>query len=151
MPTPEELYLAVIDDHRRHPRNRGPLPSANRVARRENPSCGDICVVQLRLDADPARIAAVGFTGAGCALSQASASLMTVRVAGLPAAAIPALYQQIHDTVTTGRSPDEAGLGDLAALGSVHARPARHACALLAWQALLEALASTPPPVSDSV
>jgi nitrogen fixation NifU-like protein len=145
MPSADELFLAVIDDHRRHPRHRGPLPSANRVARRDNPSCGDICTVQLHLDPE-GRIAEAAFTGAGCALSQASASLLTVRVTGLPAAAIPALYQQIHDTVTTGHPPADSDLGDLAALGSVHARPARHVCALLAWQALLDALAAPPAP-----
>lgn len=143
MPSADELFLAVIDDHRLHPRHRGPLPSANRVARRDNPSCGDICTIQLRLDPER-RIAEAAFTGAGCALSQASASLLTVRVTGLPASAIPALYQQIHDTVTTGHPPEGTDLGDLAALGSVHARPARHSCALLAWQALLAALASPP-------
>ncbi len=141
MPSADELFLAVIDDHRLHPRHRGPLPSANRVARRDNLSCGDICTVQLRLDPE-GRIAEVAFTGAGCALSQASASLLTVCVTGLPASAIPALYQQIHDTVTTGRPPEGTDLGDLAALGSVHARPARHSCALLAWQAILAAIAS---------
>jgi nitrogen fixation NifU-like protein len=145
MPSSEELFLAVIDDHRRHPRHRGLLPSANRVARRDNPSCGDICTVQLRLDAE-GRIAEAAFTGAGCALSQASASLLTARITGLSAAAVPALYRQLEHTVTTGRPPENTDLGDLAALGSVHARPARHVCALLAWQALLDALA--PPPAS---
>jgi len=83
MPSADELFLAVIDDHRLHPRHRGPLPSANRVARRDNPSCGDICTIQLRLEPE-GRIAEAAFTGAGCALSQASASLLTVRVTGLP-------------------------------------------------------------------
>ena len=157
-----ELYQAVIDDHRRRPRNRGPLPSAHRVAKRENPACGDLCTIQLRLDPPPAppdspagavselapdtRISAAAFTGAGCALSQASASLATVALAGRTVAEVRALAATMGQLVRTGHpasdTPGSDALGDLAALVAAHRFPARHACALLAWDAALAALAS---------
>jgi nitrogen fixation NifU-like protein len=142
-----ELYQAVIDDHRRRPRNRGPLPTANRVATRENPLCGDVCTLHLQLLPSPespeARIAAARFTGAGCALSQASASLATVALAGLSPAEARALAATVESlilgTPRTGDTP-VAALADLAALSAVRALPARHPCALLPWQAALAAL-----------
>lgn len=149
-----EFFQAVIDDHRRRPRNRGPLPEAHRVAKLENPACGDLCTIHLRLDpapdvlASPAalaartRIAAAAFTGAGCALSQASASLATAALAGRTVEEARALADLVGQLVRTGAAPDPApaGLGDLAALAATHAFPARHACALLAWHATLAAL-----------
>jgi len=143
---PAELYQAVIDEHRRRPRNRGPLPTANRVATRENPLCGDVCTLHLRLLPTPespeARIAGAHFTGAGCALSQASASLATVALTGLTPAEARALAATIEALVMGTPSPSSASfdLADLAALSAVRAFPARHACALLAWQATLTAL-----------
>ena len=79
-----ELYQQVILDHNRRPRNRGRLPVANRVAHGDNPTCGDQCSVFLRMDGD--RIAEINFDGQGCAISQASASLMTTQVKGKTAA-----------------------------------------------------------------
>lgn len=150
-----ELYQAVIDDHRRRPRNRGPLPSAQRVARRENPACGDVCTMRLRLDPPPgsaapaagARILEAAFTGAGCALSQASASLATVALAGREVADARALVDAVETLVREGpASRPTLPTGDLAALSAAHAFPARHACALLAWRAARDALdAETPP------
>ena len=143
-----ELFQAVIDDHRRRPRNRGPLPTANRVARGENPACGDLCTVRLRFEPDPAapdaRIAELRFTGAGCALSQASASLLTVALAGRTRTEALALTAEIEALVRTGAATGAPSgtLGDLAALAAAHAFPARHACALLAWQTLRDALAA---------
>jgi len=145
-----ELFQAVIDDHRRRPRNRGPLPAANRVARGENPACGDLCTVQIRLEPDPAapdaRIAELRFTGAGCALSQASASLLTIALAGRGIGEALALAGEIEALVRTGKPASLApeALGDLAALAAAQAFPTRHACALLAWQTLREALAAPP-------
>ena len=167
-----ELYQAVIDDHRRRPRNRGPLPSAHRVSMRENPVCGDLCTIQLRLDPAPpedaasaasalrvpippgARIVATAFTGAGCALSQASASLATVALSGLTVTEARALAAAVEHLVRAGESASPAASasgsplpvpcfmhGDLAALVAAHRFPARHACALLAWQAAVDALA----------
>src|SRR5512144_3062713 len=95
-----ELYQQVILDHNRRPRNRGKLPTANRVAHGDNPTCGDQCSMFLRLEGD--RIADISFDGAGCAISQASASLMTTQLKGKTAAEAQALYDQFHHIVTTG-------------------------------------------------
>ena len=131
-----ELYQQVILDHNRRPRNRGRLPEANRVAHGDNPTCGDQCTIYLRLDGD--RIADISFEGSGCAISQASASLMTTQLKGKTAAEAGAIYQQFHDIVTSGREPAE--ISDLAAFAGVHAFPARIKCATLGWHAAFSAL-----------
>ncbi|MCU0792993.1 MAG: SUF system NifU family Fe-S cluster assembly protein [Opitutaceae bacterium] len=139
-----EIHQAIIDEHRRRPRHRGPLPAATHVATRENPACGDRCTLYLRLESD--RIAAVGFTGAGCALSQASASLACVALTGRTAAEAASLAAVIETLVRGAPSTEPASPpapGDLAALGLARAYPARHACALLAWETALAALAAT--------
>ena len=149
-----EFYQAVIDDHRRRPRNRGPLPAAQRVARRENPACGDLCTLYLQLDSapatptdpisDPSRIVAATFTGAGCALSQASASLATTALTGRTSAEARQLAASVETLLRTGLPAPDSVLSpssDLAALAAAHAFPARHTCALLVWQATLAALA----------
>ncbi|MBM3872637.1 MAG: SUF system NifU family Fe-S cluster assembly protein [Verrucomicrobia bacterium] len=135
-----ELYQQVILDHNRRPRNRGRLPVANRVAHGDNPTCGDQCSVFLRLDGD--RIAEITFDGQGCAISQASASLMTTLLKGGTAPEAKELYDQFHRIVTTGETPDE--ISDLAAFAGVHAFPARIKCATLGWHTALEALRSPP-------
>ncbi len=141
-----ELYQQVILDHNKRPRNRGKLPTANRVAHGDNPTCGDQCSVYLRVEpgtpGQPDRIAEISFDGSGCAISQASASLMTTKVKGKTAAEVAALYKEFHEIVTTGHSPDE--ISDLAAFAGVHAFPARIKCATLGWHAALEALKSEP-------
>src|SRR3954463_3942923 len=128
-----ELYQQVILDHNKRPRNRRKLPTANRVAHGDNPSCGDQCTVYLRLDGD--RIGEISFDGSGCAISQASASLMTTQLKGKTSTEAEQLYQEFHDIVTTGREPDE--INDLAAFAGVHAFPARIKCATLGWHAAL--------------
>src|SRR5207244_730048 len=95
-----DLYQQVILDHNKRPRNRGKLPTANRVAHGDNPSCGDQCSVYLRLDGD--RIADISFDGSGCAISQASASLMTTQLKGKTGPEAEALYKNFHEIVTTG-------------------------------------------------
>jgi nitrogen fixation NifU-like protein len=155
MPDPAELYQAVIEEHRRRPRHRGPLPVAHRAARRENPACGDVCAIQFQLNPPPspeaaaeapAHLLAVGFTGAGCALSQASASMLAAALTGLSVAEARILAGRVDALVRTGTSiPDPTDMGDLAALAAAHAFPARHACALLAWQTALAALAAPRP------
>ncbi len=135
-----ELYQQVILDHNKRPRNRGTLPTANRVAHGDNPSCGDQCNVYLRLDGD--RIAEITFDGSGCAISQASASLMTTQLKGKTAAEAENLYEQFKDIVTTGQPPEE--ISDLAAFAGVHAFPARIKCATLGWHAALNALKNDP-------
>ena len=136
-----ELYQQVILDHNKRPRNRGRLPTANRVAHGDNPSCGDQCSVYLRLEGD--RIADISFDGSGCAISQASSSLMTTQLKGKTAAEAAALYKNFHEIVTTGKEPAE--ISDLAAFAGVHAFPARIKCATLGWHAALEALKGGPP------
>lgn len=131
-----DLYQSVILDHNRRPRNRGRLPTATRVASGDNPSCGDNCTVYLRLDGD--RIAEISFDGAGCAISQASASLMTTQLKGASAQDAEARFAEFKDIVTTGRQPEE--FSDVAAFAGVHAFPARIKCATLAWHAALDAL-----------
>ncbi len=135
-----DLYQAVILDHNKRPRNRGKLPVANRVASGDNPTCGDNCTVYLRLDGD--RIAEICFEGAGCAISQASASLMTTQIKGRTVAEAEALFNAFKEIVTTGKAPDE--ISDLAAFAGVHAFPARIKCATLGWHAALDALRQPP-------
>ncbi len=139
-----ELYQQVILDHNRRPRNRGKLPTANRVAHGDNPSCGDQCSVYLQLDGD--RIKDLSFDGSGCAISQASASLMTTQLKGKTAAEAQALYDKFHEIVTTGKEPDE--ISDIAAFAGVHTFPARIKCATLGWHAALNALKSDPTTVT---
>ncbi len=139
-----DLYQAVILDHSKRPRNRGKLPTATRVASGDNPTCGDNCTVYLRMDGD--RIAEIGFDGSGCAISQASASLMTTLLKGKSAAEAAALFNDFKHIVTTGQAPEE--ISDVAAFAGVHAYPARIKCATLAWHAALDALKQPDHPVS---
>jgi nitrogen fixation NifU-like protein len=131
-----DLYQSVILDHNKRPRNRGKPPTANRVATGDNPSCGDNCTVYLHLDVND-RVDAIGFEGSGCAISQASTSLMTTQVKGKTAAEAEALFNEFKQIVTSGQPPEE--LSDLAAFAGVHAFPARIKCATLGWHAALEA------------
>jgi nitrogen fixation protein NifU and related proteins len=139
-----DLYQQVILDHNKRPRNRGKLPTANRVAHGDNPTCGDQCSVYLRVDGN--RIADVSFDGSGCAISQASASLMTTQVKGKTAAEVESMFQDFHKIVTTGEAPDE--ISDLAAFAGVHTFPARIKCATLGWHAALNALHGDPTPTT---
>jgi nitrogen fixation NifU-like protein len=139
-----ELYQQVILDHNRRPRNRGRIPTANRSAHGDNPSCGDQCDVFLKLDGD--RIADISFEGSGCAISMASASQMTTQLKGKKADEAARLYEQFHEIVTTGREPEE--ISDLGAFAGVHAFPARIKCATLSWHAALNALRGDPAPAT---
>ena len=94
----------------------------------------------LRLEGD--RIADISFDGSGCAISQASASLMTTQGKGKTEPEVQALYKNFHEIVTTGNSPEE--ISDLAAFAGVHAFPARIKCATLGWHAAIEAFKSDP-------
>jgi nitrogen fixation NifU-like protein len=130
-----ELYQEIILDHARRPLNRGELENATVTVPAENPSCGDELTLQLRV-AD-GRIEDVRFTGQGCAICMASASMMTRAIKGKPSAEAGALFQQVHDGVQ-GRG--EMPKGEISALGGVREFPQRVKCALLAWEALREAL-----------
>src|ERR1700712_2319673 len=100
-----DLYQSVILDHNRRPRNRGKLPNATRVASGDNPTCGDNCTVYLRLEGE--RIGEISFEGSGCAISQASASLMTTQLKGKTAIEATELFRDFQEIVKTGQSPDE--------------------------------------------
>ncbi len=137
-----ELYQQIILDHNRSPRNFGKLEAANRHAQGSNPLCGDMLAVHLRVDDD--RIAEIRFEGSGCAISQASASLMTSAVKGKTTAEANALFRAFQAMVTSRPSTpiDRDTLGKLAALGGVRQFPARVKCANLSWHTLHAALES---------
>lgn len=143
-----DLYQQVILDHNRHPRNFRAVPDANRTAQGTNPLCGDRLTLYVRLDDDV--IADIGFQGSGCAISQASASLMTAAVKGMSREEAEKLFAAFHRMVTgpVDARPDPATLGKLAALGGVRQFPARVKCANLPWHTLQAALEGAVEPVS---
>jgi nitrogen fixation NifU-like protein len=140
-----ELYRDVIVDHNRSPRNRGRIAGATHHAEGDNPLCGD----RLRLDVELAGdvIRDLRFEGSGCAISTASASLMSEAVKGRTKAEAAELFNDVH-CMLTGASPDASRLGKLAALAGVRAFPARVKCASLAWHTLNAALAGDVPTVT---
>lgn len=140
-----DLYQAVILDHNKRPRNRGKLPQATRVASGDNPTCGDNCTVYLKMDGE--RIGEISFEGAGCAISQASASLMTTELKGKTLAEAEADFAAFKDIVTTGKGPGE--FSEVAAFAGVHAFPARIKCATLSWHAAIDALNKPDQPAED--
>jgi nitrogen fixation NifU-like protein len=135
-----ELYQELILDHNKRPRNFGPLPEANRRAEGYNPLCGDRITVMLDVEGDTVRD--IHFIGSGCAISTASASLMTEAVKGHGVADAEALFEKVHDLVTgtTGANGKEVELGKLIVLSGVRDYPARVKCASLAWHTLRAAL-----------
>lgn len=137
-----DLYQEVILDHGRKPRNFRRLEDATRTARGDNPMCGDRIQLWLNLS-DDGRIAEAAFQGKGCAISTASASLMTETVRGKTEAEARALGARFRDLAMTGACPDCADDEDmdrLQALSGVHEFPSRVKCATLAWHALNAAL-----------
>jgi nitrogen fixation protein NifU and related proteins len=134
-----ELYQSVILEHNRSPRNYRVLQDANRRAEGNNPLCGDQLTVWLKLEDDVVRD--VAFQGSGCAISRASASLMTGAVKGKTRREVDELFQRFHRLVTGRSSPGEAEtLGKLAVFSGVSAFPVRVKCASLAWHAVRAAL-----------
>jgi nitrogen fixation protein NifU and related proteins len=142
----KELYRDVILDHNRSPRNVGRVEPADAQAAGHNPLCGDRLTVTLRLEGD--RVAEVRFEGQGCAISTASASLMTEAITGRSRADIERLYGEVHALLTGRAAADAAGLGKLAALAGVAEFPARVKCATLSWHTLHAALEHASAPVS---
>ncbi len=136
-----ELYQEVILDHNRRPHNFRALEDANRTAEGYNPLCGDRLTVFLRVEGDVVREAS--FLGSGCAISKASASLMTDSVKGKTLQQARVLFDAFHRMVTSDEpaDPDAAELGKLVVLSGVRAFPARVKCASLAWHTLNAALA----------
>lgn len=141
-----ELYQEIILDHTRHPRNFGPLPEANRSAEGHNPLCGD--QIKVYLDLAGGRIRGIGFEGAGCAISTASASLMTEELRGRSQEEAQALFQKFHRLVTTGEGADDPAIEELAVFSGVREYPMRVKCATLAWHTLKAALEGEDLPVS---
>jgi len=137
-----DLYQEVILDHNRRPKNYGVLEDANRSAKGHNPLCGDRLTVFLRVDGD--RIGAIRFEGSGCAISKASASLMTDSVKGRPVAEARALFTRFHTMVTTPPEQAVEDMGKLSALAGVREFPVRVKCASLAWHTLKAALERDP-------
>ncbi|MGH7686195.1 MAG: Fe-S cluster assembly sulfur transfer protein SufU [Candidatus Dormibacteria bacterium] len=137
-PVDDDLYREIILDHYRRPRHRERVSPADRTVEADNPLCGDEIDLTLRFDADG--IAAIGFEGRGCSISQASASMLCDAVDGMDAAKARELANRFRSMIQGGDEPED--LGDLEALRGVRDYPARVKCATLAWNALLEALGS---------
>jgi nitrogen fixation NifU-like protein len=137
----KDLYRDVIVDHNRHPRNFREMPDADRRADGFNPLCGDKLTVFVKLDGD--RIADVSFHGSGCAISVASASLLTESLMGKSVPEAERLFAAMHQLLTRDDSDvDPASLGKLGALSGVREFPARVKCASLCWHTLDAALHS---------
>ena len=134
-----DLYRDVILDHNRQPRNFGTLEQANALAEGFNPLCGDRLTVRLNLADD--RIENIRFEGQGCAISTASASLMTEAVKGKTRGEALELFDRVHRLLTDDAA-DAEDLGKLAALSGVREYPARVKCASLCWHTLASALKS---------
>jgi len=143
----KDLYRDVIVDHNRNPRNFGKLDPADAHADGHNPLCGDRLSLYVNLDGD--RISDVKFDGSGCAISVASASLLTEAVKGKSRGEVKTLFDEMHTLLTQHDAPvDPAKLGKLAALSGVREFPARVKCASLCWHTLNAALDSQSDPVS---
>ena len=139
----DDLYQALILDHYRKPRNRGDLPGADRSAELLNPLCGDEIAVELKLDGD--RISEVRFHGHGCSISQASTSVLTDQVIGVPLGDALKIVEGFVEMVGSRGTVegDEDLIGDGIAFAGVAKYPARVKCALLGWMAFKDAVAQT--------
>jgi nitrogen fixation NifU-like protein len=133
-----ELYQEVILEHSKKPRNYRALATANHKAEGYNPLCGDHFTVYL--DLENGAIKDIGFQGSGCAISKASASMMTQSLKGKTAAEAEELFSKFHDVVTGHAVGNEENLGKLAVFAGVSEFPLRVKCATLAWHALRAAL-----------
>jgi nitrogen fixation protein NifU and related proteins len=138
----EELYQEVILDHSRRPRNFGTLPNADVLVHGDNPSCGDEIHLGIHFDPD-GKLAEIKFSGQGCAISQASASMMTLKLKGKTRNEAAELSRTFKNLVTGEASPESRVLGDLQLLQGVRKFPQRVKCAMLAWRAVEQALAQT--------
>jgi nitrogen fixation NifU-like protein len=132
------LYEEVILDHNRKPRNWGEIPGARHVDGR-NPLCGDKISLSVQVDGDV--LTDIRFTGEGCAISKASASMMTQAVKGKTREEVERLFEGFHDLVMgKGATPPDKSLGSLRAFAGVARFPTRVKCATMAWHALKDAL-----------
>ena len=144
----EDLYQTVILDHSRKPRNFGEMPDATVTVDGDNPTCGDEVHLHLRIDGD--KLEKVSFTGSGCSICMASASMMTQKIKEKTRTEADALLHDFQGMIT-GNAPGPApkALGDLRLLAGVRKFPQRVKCATLAWHALKQALHAKPRSVSD--
>ncbi len=143
----KDLYRDVIVDHNRNPRNFRPMPDADRHAEGFNPLCGDRLTLYVKLDGDTIRD--VAFQGSGCAISVASASLLTESIKGRSVPDAERLFVAVHDLLTRDDAAvDIAAIGKLGALSGVREFPARVKCASLCWHTLDAALHREAAPVS---
>jgi nitrogen fixation NifU-like protein len=140
-----DLYQQVILDHSKSPRNFGKLEAANRVAQGQNPLCGDNYTIYAQMEGDV--IKDISFQGSGCAISKASASILTDTLKGKTKADVKALFDKVHAMITTGKVSD-SGLGKLSVFAGVHKFPARVKCAILPWHAVLAAVEGRGEPVT---
>jgi len=145
-----ELYQEVILDHSRKPRNFRVMPDADRHAEGNNPLCGDHFTVYLKLENGAIKEAT--FQGDGCAISKASASMMTDYLKGKKIEEARSQFEKYHQMLTTGKADDE-DMGKLCAFAGVHNFPMRVKCAVLPWHAMMaglkgEAIATTEDPKS---
>jgi len=145
----QDLYQEVIIDHNRSPRNFGKLDDATQVAEGYNPLCGDKLNLYLKTEDDV--IADVSFDGSGCAISVASASLMTDTLKGKTIEQAEQLFQNFHDLIIEEKNPDleqMQALGKLVALAGVKEYPARVKCATLCWHTLHSAMQGDASPAT---
>ena len=133
-----ELYQELILEHSKAPRNYRALTAADHKAEGYNPLCGDRFTVSVQMEGDS--IQDIAFQGSGCAISKASASMMTQSVKGKTRAQAKELFERFHRTVTGNQNPDSADLGKLTVFAGVSEFPTRVKCATLAWHTLQAAL-----------
>ncbi|CAN5704117.1 SUF system NifU family Fe-S cluster assembly protein [soil metagenome] len=136
----DELYQQVLLDHAKRPRNFGEIPEGAVTVHGDNPSCGDEIHLHVRFG-DDRGVEEIKFTGHGCAISLASASLMTMKLRGRSAAEATELATALRELVMTEVADPSSALGDLRVLGGVRKFPQRVKCAMLAWRAFEQAQA----------
>jgi nitrogen fixation NifU-like protein len=134
----DELYRDIILDHYRNPRNKGDLDPAEISVSANNPLCGDEVTITARLSADGQSVEALHFSGRGCSISQASASMMTEEIEGKPLGEALKLINKFKEMMLA--EGEVEGLGDLEALQGVKKYPVRIKCAVLPWNSLLQGL-----------
>ncbi len=139
-----ELYQQVILDHSKSPRNFHKLENATSTAQGHNPLCGDHYTIYARMEGDV--IKDISFQGSGCAISKASASILTDTLKGKTKSEVKALFDKVHEMVTSGKGDD--GVGKLAVFAGVHKFPARVKCAILPWHAVVAAVEGRQEPVT---
>jgi len=141
-----DLYQALILDHNAKPRNFGAMEASTHEAEGINPLCGDRFKIYLKIDGDV--ISEVRFEGSGCAISKASASLMTAALKGKTTTEAMQLFQKFHELITGDGSYDGSDLGKLSVFSGVREYPSRVKCATLSWHAIKGALDGSGEPIS---